>query len=37
MSEFTKGVLLLGLAVILFLLADIYDIEHFSEVFKMFE
>ena len=37
MSEFTKGVLFLGLAVILFLLADVYDIKHFSEVFKMFE
>ena len=37
MNEFFKGVLLLGIAVILFLLADIYDIEHFSEVFKMFE
>ena len=37
MVEFMKGVLLLGLAVILFLLADIYDIKHFSEVFKMFE
>ena len=37
MNEFTKGLLLLGLAVILFLLVDIYDIKHFSEVFKMFE
>lgn len=37
MVEFVKGVLLLGIAVILFLLADIYDIKHFSEVFKMFE
>ena len=37
MNEFTKGVLLLGLAVILFLLADVYDIKHFSELFKMFE
>ena len=32
-----KGLLLLGIAVILFILADIYDIKHFSEVFKMFE
>ena len=37
MNEFFKGVLLLGIAVILFLLADVYDIKHFSEVFKMFE
>ena len=37
MGEFVKGVLLLGLAVILFLLADVYDIKHFSEVFKIFE
>ena len=37
MNEFVKGVLLLGLAVILFLIADDYDIKHFSEVFKMFE
>ena len=37
MVEFMKGLLLLGLAVILFLIADIYDIKHFSEVFKMFE
>ena len=37
MGEFTKGVLLLGLAVVLLILADIYDIKHFSEVFKMFE
>ena len=37
MVEFIKGVLLLGLAVVLFILADIYDIKHFSEVFKMFE
>ena len=37
MGEFIKGLLLLGLAVVLFLLADIYNIEHFSEVFKMFE
>ena len=37
MNEFLKGLLLLGLAVILFLLVDIYDIKHFSEVFKMFE
>ena len=37
MNEFMKGVLLLGIAVILFLLADIYDIKHFSEVFKMFK
>ena len=37
MGEFVKGLLLLGITVILFLLADIYDIKHFSEVFKMFE
>ena len=37
MNEFTKGLLLLGIAVVLFLLVDIYDIKHFSEVFKMFE
>ena len=37
MGEFIKGLLLLGLAVVLFLLVDIYDIKHFSEVFKMFE
>ena len=37
MNEFMKGLLLLGIAVILFLLADVYDIKHFSEVFKMFE
>ena len=37
MVEFLKGLLLLGLVVVLFLLADIYNIEHFSEVFKMFE
>ena len=37
MNEFVKGLLLLGIVVILFLLADIYDIKHFSEVFKMFE
>lgn len=37
MVEFVKGVLLLGLAVVLFLLADIYGIKHFSEVFKMFK
>ena len=37
MVEFVKGLLLLGLVVILFLLVDIYDIKHFSEVFKMFE
>ena len=37
MNEFMKGLLLLGLAVVLFLLVDIYDIKHFSEVFKMFE
>ena len=37
MGEFIKGLLLLGLAVVLFLLADIYDIKHLSEVFKMFE
>lgn len=37
MVEFFKGVLLLGIAVILFLLADIYDIKHFSELFKMFK
>ena len=37
MNEFVKGVLCLGLVVILFLLADVYDIEHFSEVFKLFE
>ena len=37
MSEFIKGVVCLGLVVILFLLADVYDIKHFSEVFKMFE
>ena len=30
MNEFVKGALCLGLAVI-------YDIKHFSEVFKMFE
>ena len=36
MVEFVKGVVCLGLAVVLFILADIYDIEHFSEVFKMF-
>ena len=37
MTEFMKGVLLLGIAVVLFLLADIYDIKHYSEVFKMFK
>ena len=37
MNEFIKGLLLLGLTVVLFLLADIYDIKHFSEVFKMFK
>ena len=37
MNEFVKGLLLLGIAVVLFLLVDIYDIKHFSEVFKMFE
>ena len=37
MGEFIKGLLLLGIAVVLFLLVDIYDIKHFSEVFKMFE
>ena len=37
MVELVKGLLLLGIAVILFILADIYDIKHFSEVFKMFE
>ncbi len=37
MNDFVKGLVCLGLAVVLFLLADIYDIEHFSEVFKMFE
>ena len=37
MGEFVKGVLLLGLAVVLFLIADVYDIKNFSEVFKMFE
>ncbi len=37
MNEFVKGVLCLGAAVVLFLLVDIYDIKHFSEVFKMFK
>ena len=37
MNEFTKGLLLLGLAAVLFILADVYNIKHFSEVFKMFE
>ena len=37
MNEFVKGALCLGLAAILFILVDIYDIKHFSEVFKMFE
>ena len=37
MGEFVKGLLLLGIAVVLFLLVDIYDIKHFSGVFKMFE
>ena len=37
MSEFVKGIVCLLLAVVLFLLVDIYDIKHFSEVFKMFE
>ena len=37
MGEFIKGLLLLGLTVVLFLLADVYDIKHFSEVFKLFE
>ena len=37
MNEFMKGVVCLGLVVILFLLVDIYDIKHFSEVFKMFK
>ena len=33
MVEFTKGVLLLGLAVILFLLADYLEINSFKELF----
>ena len=37
MNEFMKGVICLGMVVVLFLLVDIYDIKHFSEVFKMFE
>ena len=33
MVEFTKGVLLLGLSVILFLLADYLEINSFKELF----
>lgn len=33
MSDFMKGVLLLGLAVILFLLADYLEINSFKELF----
>ena len=37
MNNFMKGLVCLVLAVVLFLLADVYNIKHFSEVFKMFE
>lgn len=33
MNEFAKGVLLLGLAVILFLIADYLEINNFKELF----
>ncbi len=33
MNEFAKGVLLLGLAVILFLLADYLEINSFKDLF----
>lgn len=33
MGEFVKGVLLLGLAVVLFLLADYLEINSFKELF----
>ena len=33
MSEFIKGLLLLGLAVILFLIADYLEINSFKELF----
>ena len=33
MNEFAKGVLCLGLAVILFLLADYFQINSFKELF----
>ena len=33
MGEFVKGLLLLGLAVILFLLADYFQINNFKELF----
>ena len=33
MSEFTKGVLCLGLAIVLFLIADYLEINSFKELF----
>ena len=33
MNDFTKGVLLLGLSVVLFLLADYLEINSFKELF----
>ena len=33
MNEFTKGLLLLGLAVVLFLLADYLEINSFKDLF----
>ena len=34
MNEFLKGVLCLGLAVILFLLADYFQVDSFRELFR---
>ena len=33
MNEFTKGLLLLGLAVILFLLADYFKVDNLKDLF----
>lgn len=33
MNEFTKGVLLLGLAVVLFLIADYFKVDNLKDLF----
>ena len=33
MNEFLKGVLCLGLAVVLFLLADYFEVDNFKDLF----
>ena len=34
MNEFLKGVLCLGLAIVLFLLADYFQVDSFRELFR---